>query len=100
MIDITTLSTPKGPWVWEREANPGAVAVHTLKGPDILCRWWEAGAFHSEGPPLDAASIAAFPELIAEVQRLRNALKIIATLRPEDYGRGTLYAGNVLRGDR
>ena len=36
---IRTVSGEK-PWQWETVKDTGAITCHTLKGPDVLCRYW------------------------------------------------------------
>ena len=53
-----------GPWKWERRIDEGAtIAVWSLRGPRVLCRWWE-GIGHTEDAQADARLIAAAPELL------------------------------------
>ena len=44
-------------WVWERVVDPGTVVEFTLRGPDVLCRYW------GNESPRDAALIAAARDL-------------------------------------
>ncbi len=54
-----------GPWEWEHiPATPETIAVSTLRGPLVLCRYW-----HGLTELPDAALIAAAPEMGAELYR-------------------------------
>lgn len=61
------------PWIWERVEEPGCIPVTTLRGPDVLCRFWDIGVDGSR----DANLIAAAPDML---EALRNILKF-----PNDY---------------
>ena len=52
------LDLPGVPWRWERDESPGRVPVTTLRGPDVLCRYWDIG-----WTGRDAELIRSSPEL-------------------------------------
>lgn len=61
----------KGPWIWEHHpATKEAIAVSTLKGPTVLCRFWPVLA--DEHLDDDAKLIASAPELLAALQYYRD----------------------------
>ena len=64
-----TAHTP-GPWTWERVADAGAVTEWSLKGPDVLCRYWR------DAKPRDASLIAAAPELLEALRLADHALDV------------------------
>lgn len=66
------------PWIWERTENPGlTVPEMTLRGPDVLCRYWDADVTRSK----DAAKIAA-------AQYMLEALEAIAAKpSPDAWGK-------------
>lgn len=52
-------------WTWEEVKAEGCVTVHTLNGPNVLCRYW------GDSKPSDANLILAAPEML-EALRLIN----------------------------
>lgn len=67
---IKASHTP-GPWKWDREAFSGAVPLHTLRGPTVLCRWWEMTPDCNN--PADAVLIAAAPDMLAALKAVVDA---------------------------
>lgn len=59
-----TAHTP-GPWKWHRVQAPQSVTEYTLKGPDVLCRYW-----HDISQSHDALLIAAAPDLLEALESL------------------------------
>ena len=56
------------PWIWEKVEGPNLVTEHTLKGPDVLCRYWY------DNPPSDHAHlIAAAADLLAALEAVYDA---------------------------
>ena len=44
----------RGPWVWEAVQGAQCITEHTLKGPNVLCRYW-----YDKPPSADAKLIAS-----------------------------------------
>jgi len=79
-------ATP-GPWKWEVVIAEQSVTEHTLKGPDVLCRYW-----YDRPPSGDGELIAHAPEdiawLLGEVERLRALMgftNALADLTPDEF---------------
>ncbi len=67
MTDQSAVQSTTGPWEWQYVDPPGAshITVNTLKGPDILCRFW------GDTPPSEHAMlIARAPATAAERDKL------------------------------
>lgn len=55
-------------WVWEKVAEVGFVTEHTLKGPDVLCRYW-----HNEPPSNDAKLIGMSLNIKTTLEKVKEA---------------------------
>ncbi len=94
MTDRAATPTP-GPWTWERLVEDDGlprVAEFTLKGPDVLCRYW-----HDSPPSADALTIAAASDLLAALNTaagyLMNAKIDLETGAPKRTAINTIDGG-------
>lgn len=59
------------PWVWEREEHDGEVPVTTLRGPDVLCRYWDSVGWNGKR---DASVIGAAQKMLEALKGIRAVL--------------------------
>ena len=88
-----------GPWTWKRDEKQEYVPATTLEGPSVLCRYWETIG----GRPIevnqrtlaDARLIAAAPDLLAALKKVKRILESRAFRAVEDSARihGVEYKG-------
>ena len=55
-----------GPWVWELVEQEGCIPEYTLRGPDVLCRYWDTGVTGRR----DSQALATVPEMVAVLEGL------------------------------
>ena len=67
-LDGSNRDVPE-PWTWERVEEEGAVPVMTLRGPDVLCRYWDINGMGTK----DAATIGAAQDLKKALEGMLSA---------------------------
>lgn len=79
-------SATPGPWEWEHEAgNEVTVAVSSLAGPAVLCRYWPRT--QAKNAEADAHLIAHAPEWLAALVALVEATRVAAYAEGTKAGR-------------
>jgi len=77
-IETRAKAATAGPWVWTKVAVEQSVTEYTLKGPDVLCRYW-----YDKSPTVDAEFIAHARQDIPALIEYIEALEAIIRERDE-----------------